>query len=313
MLNIVMYHYVRPIANSMFPRLKGLELELFRNQLDYFQNNYEILTTDQVISFLVNKIELPKDSVWLTFDDGYKDHIQYVLPELLSRNLQAAFFPPAEAVIERKILDVNAIHFILASIANDDDVFRSFVDECYKCSLTDQYINAKWLEMNKESRYDSEKIIFVKRMLQKELPLEIRKKIITDLFVKHTGRTDIDFADELYMSITEVKELVDCGMYVGSHAYSHSWLDSLSLYNQELEIRNSLDFLHIVGAPTNNWIMCYPYGAYNAFTIELLKNKGCILGLTTKVGQVNINNSNLFELNRFDTNDFPTSILARSK
>ena len=39
-LTIVMYHYVRPIAESNFPKLKGLELKDFRNQLDYLEKNF---------------------------------------------------------------------------------------------------------------------------------------------------------------------------------------------------------------------------------------------------------------------------------
>ena len=38
-INIVMYHYVRPIKGSNHPNIKGLELENFKKQINYFLKN----------------------------------------------------------------------------------------------------------------------------------------------------------------------------------------------------------------------------------------------------------------------------------
>ena len=35
-INIVMYHYVRPIKGSKHPNINGLELENFKKQINYF-------------------------------------------------------------------------------------------------------------------------------------------------------------------------------------------------------------------------------------------------------------------------------------
>ena len=51
--------------------------------------------------------------------------------------------------------------------------------------------------------------------------------------------------------------------------------------------------------------MCYPYGAYNKTTLNLLKKNGCSLGLTTVVGRAKLNEENKYLLPRFDTNDYP--------
>jgi hypothetical protein len=48
-LTIVMYHYVRPIVGSKFPGIKGLEFEGFKRQLDYLNEHFNIVTTEQVI------------------------------------------------------------------------------------------------------------------------------------------------------------------------------------------------------------------------------------------------------------------------
>ena len=41
-LTIIMYHYVRPIAKSYYPLIKGLELDSFKTQLNYLEKNYEM-------------------------------------------------------------------------------------------------------------------------------------------------------------------------------------------------------------------------------------------------------------------------------
>jgi len=42
-LTIVMYHYVRDIKRSKYPRIKGLEISGFVRQLDYLIDNYNIV------------------------------------------------------------------------------------------------------------------------------------------------------------------------------------------------------------------------------------------------------------------------------
>ena len=50
-LTIITYHYVRPIKNSNFPRIKGLEFESFKKQINYLQKNYKIIEMESLIEF----------------------------------------------------------------------------------------------------------------------------------------------------------------------------------------------------------------------------------------------------------------------
>ena len=93
-------------------------------------------------------------------------------------------------------------------------------------------------------------------------------------------------------------------MYIGGHGYDHVRLRKLNIKDQESEIEKTIKFLRFIKAPINNWIMCYPYGSYNLNTIQILKRKNCLAGLTVKVGNNNFLEDNLFELKRYDTNDF---------
>ena len=304
-LDIVMYHYVRPISESRYPKIKGLELKSFQNQLDFFLKEKNLVSTDDVINAVTRSIELPKNAIWLTFDDGYKDHFDYVAPILEQKGIDAAFFPVSDCYENGSLLDVNKIHYIIASVDNDESLlthlFASMKDE----GLAKSDFDNLWNSTNKSSRYDSEVVIFFKRMLQKNLPLEMRQKILTRMFNNLVGRSQKEVSKELYMSKDNLISLSKKGFHIGSHTSSHIWLNSQTDLDQEKEITKSLDALRSIRNNVSNWIMCYPYGGYNAATLSILEKMGCALALTTTIGEADLSCQNKFELKRWDTNDFP--------
>ena len=304
-LTIIMYHYVRPIKNSQYPEIKGLELEGFRRQLNYLSSKYSMITAEQLIANSLGKEDLPKNACYLTFDDGFKDHIEYVMPELLSRKLQGSFFPPANAIEKREMLNVHAIHFILASGTNDKKLVNEINNACLVLGLTKSNLNSLQNVWAVPSKNDNADIVYAKCMLQHVLPENDRSKIISDLFKKYVRKNMNELADELYMSLSDIKNLINNGMYVGSHGSSHRWLNKESKSNQETDIKSSLKFLKKVGAPIKNWIMCYPYGGYNKDTLNILKSNNCSVGLTSVSGLAELNYSKMLELKRLDANVFP--------
>ena len=304
-LTIVMYHYVRNIKSSQYKNIKGLETVGFRRQLDYLSDNFNIIKAEVLIDFVKNDIQLPKNSCLITFDDGYKDHLTFVLPELLKRKLQGSFFPPVKPVLEREILDVNRIHFILACTNDFSKLVYDVDNLCIDHGITPVDLISFKSKYAIPSRYDTADVMYVKHVLQHVLSEDIRNSISSKLFQIYVNRTELEFADELYLSIDETKKLIESGMYVGSHGYRHLWLDKENYESQSSEIDSSLKFLKDVGASTNNWIMCYPYGAYNDDTLSILKERNCAVGLTTKVGLAKVSRDFSLELARFDTNDYP--------
>ena len=300
-----MYHYVRDIKESKYPKIKGLETSGFIRQLDYLIDSFNIVKAEDVIDCVKQGKQLPEHSCLLTFDDGYKDHHTYVLPELLKRNIQGSFFPPVKCVVERVILDVNRIHFILASTDNYSKLVRDVDSLCIEYGITPTELSSYKVQYAVPSRYDISDVMYVKNVLQHVLAEDIRNAITSKLFKSYVKKREIDFADELYLSFDETKTLVDNGMYVGSHGYRHLWLDKETVESQSSEIDSSLKFLKDLGSRTEDWIMCYPYGAYNSDTLEILKDRKCVVGLTTKVGLAKISQDSGLELPRYDTNDFP--------
>ena len=108
-----MYHYVRNLRLGRYKNIKGLEIDDFKKQIDFFLKNYNIIKMQDLIDAIDSKCSLPEKSVLLTFDDGYIDHFNVVFPILSNLGIEGSFFIPAQTFCENKLLDVNKVHFIL--------------------------------------------------------------------------------------------------------------------------------------------------------------------------------------------------------
>lgn len=306
-LTIVMYHYVRDLRNSKYPELKGLDVAQFREQVGYIKRHYNPISDLELMDAIVESAPLPPNPLLLTFDDGYIDHFTEVLPVLNKENLTGCFFPPAKCILESDVLDVNKIHFILASTPNKKEIvdyISKSIDEnrfLYNLQTAAEY----WGKLAKPSRFDTAEVIFIKRILQRELPIELRLHIVDELFRRYVTSDIASFSQELYMNLEQIRELINHKMYVGSHGYDHFWLNALSTKQQEHEVDQSLNFLKSVGADVQRWIMCYPYGAYDDSLLSVLKARNCVVGLATEVGIASIQQDNPLTLPRIDTNDLP--------
>jgi peptidoglycan/xylan/chitin deacetylase (PgdA/CDA1 family) len=307
-ITIVMYHYVRDLARSRFPAIKGLSLERFRRQLDYIQTNYTAITAEDLLEALSSpKKDLPPNPILLTFDDGYSDHFANVFPLLDVRRIKGCFFPPVQAIVEHKVLDVNKIQFTLAAVPDAaallDQVFDSLAE--FRSNY-DLKTKEAYLSVAPEHRYDPRDVTILKHLLQHELPEPVRVEIVRRLFAQHVTTDDVAFACELYMSVDQLSCLRRNGMHIGSHGYSHVWLNHVSPEAQAVEVDRSLDFLQQAGVRKDDWTMCYPYGGFDASLLQILRNRNCRFGLSVEARVADIDLDDPLTLPRLDTNDLPS-------
>jgi peptidoglycan/xylan/chitin deacetylase (PgdA/CDA1 family) len=304
-----MYHYVRDLKHSRFPAIKGLSRDRFSRQLDYIQSHYTPITAEQLIAASRWCDQgLPQNSILLTFDDGYIDHFINVFPMLDARGIKGCFFPPAEAIVHHKVLDVNKIHFLLASVSDTTMLLKKVFAEMdnlrseFDLESRDFYLS----KVSEAHRYDSPEVILLKRLLQRELPLAARAEIVQRLFAEYVTTDETAFACELYMSPEQITCMRRHGMHIGSHGYSHAWLNHLSGDEQVVEIDRSLEFLGAVGVQTDDWTMCYPYGGFNDSLLQVLRARQCKLGFGVQPRVANLEADGNLTIPRLDTNDLPS-------
>lgn len=306
-VTIVMYHFVRNLRHSRYPEIKGLTVDQFKEQIEYILKYYHVIRMEDIISAVSGDHAFPPNSLLLTFDDGYIDHFTNVFPVLDEKGFQGSFFPPARAIKENWVLDVNKIHFILASVPEKLKIVDSLFSMLDELRAEYQVWPNEYYRMNvpTESRFDSREVTFIKAMLQRELPEEVRKIIVDRLFKKYVTSDEGAFSRELYMGFDQITCMRRNGMFFGSHGYDHYWLGTLDGATQEKEVDLSLAFLKEIGSDSVNWVMCYPYGSYNESLLKILSRRGCKLGLTVNVGIADLLGVNPLLLPRLDTNDLP--------
>lgn len=307
-LTIVMYHYVRPVASSRFRRLAALELDAFRGQLDFIRRHYKPISIADVVSAAARNDEVPIGAMVLTFDDGYAEHYRDVFPLLRQARIPGAFFPVASAVIERRLLDVNKIQFILAAVETPD-VLVAAIDGAVDGAkgradvrpLSD-YRTRGW----KAVRFDSPAASYVKYMLQGALPEDVRSRLLDELFTKFVSADPQAFAEELYMTADQAREMRAAGMTIGAHADRHVTLTSLSRDGQAREIDGALRVLDAAGAARTGFAFSYAKGAYNDDSLALLRDRGCAIAVTNRRGNAAAGADTLLTLPRFDARHVPT-------
>lgn len=306
-LYISMYHYTRDLKNGRYPGIKGMDIPLFRQQLNFFENNFNVVTMEQVIEAVNFGGSLPENALLLTFDDGYIDNFTVVMPLLQQHHMQGSFFIPGKTITENVVLDVNKIHFILASTDN----IGALVDDLkvrmihYRGAEFDYPSNDElWAEYAKDERFDGKEVVFIKRILQTVLPERLRNIITSELFEKYLGLPEDKFARELYMNHDQIRFMKEAGMHIGFHGYDHYWLANLPEDQMKRDVDKALE---VIGdyIDKENWVINYPYGNYNDSVCSYVASKGAKVGVTTEVRIAKIGVDDALTLPRLDCNDFP--------
>jgi peptidoglycan/xylan/chitin deacetylase (PgdA/CDA1 family) len=287
-LTIVMYHYVRDDARVHARTVAELEREL-----DHVVNRYECVRLADVAARA-----WPENACLLTFDDGLVEHLETVAPALERRGLSGVFCPPGRAVAERVPLDVQKTQFLLA--ATDD---HRALGERILAAVDDP--DRVLAENTPPHRYDPPETVFVKRALQEGLPEDQRRELLDALFHEHVTDDERAFADALYLTVEQCRELGRRGHEMIGHGWEHRRLGLLDEVAQREELERTRAFVEKVDG---TWALCYPYGSCDATTLRLLRELGCDIGLTTEPRRATTDDP-LLELPRIDTNDLELEVV----
>ena len=299
-----MYHFVREIKDSKYPNLKGLEFKEFKNQINFFCNNFNVLSNDDFKEIIVSKKIPSKPSFLLTFDDGYIDHYKFVFPYLKKKKITGNFYAPIKTIQNEIVLDVNKIHFILEKEQDHRKILKE-IDNFLIKNKVKRISNEAIKKGSMGSRFDSKETNIIKRLLQFYLPEKIRKQTINLLFSKILNMELKDFSKILYMNKRHIQEMYAEKMCFGSHGDFHYFLGKLKKEDQEKEIKNSINFFKKLGFDTSSFSVCYPSNSYNKDTFKLLTKYNVDFALTTLKGKIDKKNiPDNYTYPRFDTNDF---------
>jgi len=297
-----MYHYVRDLPKTPFPRLKGMMPDAFAMQIANLQRRYEVATLEAALDFLAGRYRPARDLVLLTFDDGLKEHFTEVTPLLAEHGIQGLFFLPTAGVGDHRVLAVHKSHFLMA-LLDFAEYRRAFLEVLDAMSVRiDPAVDAE--KARNTYRWDTQDVASFKYLVNFGLPSETRLRALDALFASHLG-DEAQFARGLYVSWDEARQMQSVGMLIGGHSHEHLALATLSTESWKADLQNCMGLLRQNLAPQPAWPFSYPYGkpsSFNADIIGELQKLGVCCSFGTEVGANSIG-QDLFNLCRFDPKD----------
>lgn len=298
---VVFYHYVRDVERTLFPDIKALSISGFAAQLDWLQAHFDVIDGPAFERAVLAGARFDRPTALLTFDDGFVDHYEHVFPLLRSRGLGGIFFLVGSTLSERPTLaNVHKTHFLLSQLGAE-----RFVREV-ATALTAEGVSVAAAARGREGiyRYDEAPDVRIKRILNYEVPYPAADRVLSRLFERHIGSGEA-FAEALYLSRDQVREMARGGMTFGFHTESHPVLSRLNREDQRNELRRGTSVIQdLTGQHTVSF--CYPYGfphTYNPETLETLEEFGYSMAFNTVRREAMIGEDPRYELPRFDTRD----------
>ena len=301
---VAMYHYVRVTAGTQYPSLNALAPRDFEKQLDTISQARHVVSYTDFERNVVGRRSFASPAALLTFDDGFVDHYEVVLPRLRARKLSGVFFLAGAPLDDPpKVLNVHKTHFLIETLG----AARLF--EAVQRILNDRQVmvDANMSNLPHVYRYDGVlRHTELKRLLNYELPYELLDLLLSELFEKYLGDESI-FARRLYLSQDQIREMPNANMTFGFHTEQHRVLSRLPAVVQRKEIQQGCARIR---ALTDQTVVpfCYPYGhahTYNTVTVDAVRAGGYSTAFTTARRLVDSVADDPLELPRYDTRDLP--------
>ncbi|MDH5021415.1 polysaccharide deacetylase family protein [Halobacterium rubrum] len=302
-MKAVMYHYVRPDVSNA-PWYYHLDIEDFRAQLDYFEDEYGFVDRDAFLAAVRGDADLP-DGVVLTFDDGLSDHYEWVFPELQRRGLWGIFYVPTSPYTQEKALSVHRVHALVGKYGGDavlEPLLNVVNEEMVPDARREEFHTETYQNQN-----NRESVTTVKRILNYFIAYEHREDVLNTLCEQFPA-ANLD-SETFYLRPAELREMQDAGMILGSHSITHRVFSKLSQSAQRDEIISSFDYLSTVVDGLDVRTFCYPYGGFHTFTEYtrgVLDDAGCLFSFNVESRDIQQDDfqTQPQALPRYDCNEF---------
>jgi peptidoglycan/xylan/chitin deacetylase (PgdA/CDA1 family) len=303
-LHVVMYHYVRDLPNTRFPKIKGMLTDKFRGQLALLEDRYQMATLESALEFIKGSFKPSRNLCLLTFDDGLKEHYSEITPLLMDRRIQGLFFIITSCMDGTHVAAVHMNHFLMAALS-----FKEYRNAFLRrlADIDPNWNNSTDVDANLAQgvyRWDAPEVASFKYLFSFVLDFTVRDRVLKDLFEEKIDDVE-SFAQQLYFSADQAREMQAGGMVMGGHSHQHKPLSSLSDKELEADLTICHKSLNENLRDQSLWPFCYPYGnrdSFNSGALRWLKNVGFACSFSTEAGS-NAPGSDIFAIRRFDCND----------
>jgi peptidoglycan/xylan/chitin deacetylase (PgdA/CDA1 family) len=291
---VLMFHNVGyPPETEYLPDHMKISERKFARLLGLLQRaGYRTRTVSQLVEDLSGESP-PGDTVALTFDDGYRDNHDKLLPLLQEHGATATVYVQT-GPMKSKLNWLHHYFWVLHEVGPHELAAR-IAEQLDRPHLQSDLNNLPSGETAAE--YE------MKRLLKYEITPLDRDRILEQTFCD-MGGDDTELAKRVYLGPEECRVLDRAGVEIGAHTVNHLILSSLDDTQQRLEIEGSLrDLESWLGHSVPSF--AYPYGRtwdYNEQTLKILADLGFRSAITAMPG-LNSSSTPLYELRRIAVND----------
>lgn len=291
---VLMFHNVgHPAETDYLPEHMKIGEARLSRLLEELQRSGDSTMTVGALVEALDRGELPRDRVVLTFDDGYRDNHDKLLPLLQRFGATATVYVQTGPMQGR----VNWLHhyfWILHRLG------PHAVGEKLAAVVDSPDLQAK-LRSLPQAPVPGE--YQLKRLLKYEVSTAQRDRLLAQVF-HEIGGDDRALAASVWLGEAECRALDAAGVELGAHTVNHLVLSSLPADEQRREIDGSRrDLERWLGHPVRSF--AYPYGRswdYNADTVTILRELGFSSAITAMPG-LNEPRTDRMELRRVAVNE----------
>lgn len=305
---VLMYHRVAALETDVW-RL-AVRPQHFEEHLQVLRSNWRVVPLAELVDGLTNH-RLRRNSIAITFDDGYADNYVTARPLLEKYNLPATFFICSGNIgshaefwwdeLEHLILSTEELPHTLGIRINQELISFDLGDEWHLTEDIRQK-HQQWKAFVQEPP-TLRCILYLKLWEQlKSLPSHLQQEYLQQVKV-WAGTPGHTRAAYQSMNLEQLKDLAWNRLFhIGAHTVSHPDLASLSPSAQQQELVKSKRFLE-EAISREVTLLAYPYGSCNLETVRLAAEAGFHAAVTTQDCPV-VSTSAKYKLGRFLVDDW---------
>jgi len=282
---ILMYHRV--------PQKAFYENEfscgLFEKQIEYLIKRHNLISLEELVKYLKAGNTPPKNSVVITFDDGYIDNYLHAYPILKKYNVPATIFLSTDFIETKRLFPMDKIEYIISK--SKKEYLQIDLSSYNSCSN-----NGFWEVKLEGCRSPARSAVWE---IAKSLSPIDTEKLIEELALQQEVKIPDSVGEERYTPLlwNQVREMAKNGITFGCHTCNHSMLTKLEHSEAYSEILNSKKLIEErLGKKVSYF--AYPYGDFNKDIKGILKELGFRTAVST-INGLNSLNTDLFELKRY--------------
>ena len=266
---------------------KHIFSKVFDDQLKFLKRKKcNFLKLDDVVKNIKEGITFKKNSICITFDDGFKNNFDVAVPILKKLKIPAIFF------LCPKNIDMQKMFWV--------DKIENCINLTKKIKIKIKIRNKQKVFLLNNNKNKIECVNKLKDLCKKE-KVEFKNKLINELIKKSGVRPSIRFAKNYQIAKwLQIKKTLKSNLFdIGGHSLEH---DIYTKLNKKKIISNVRQTINIIKKKLGYKVryFSYPEGQtdhYNKFVIEILK-RNKITCCPTAIDGKNNHLDNLFHLKR---------------